>query len=191
MSTRPITDQIKQNLVENQTETGGLLRSIVPNSSLLQTVIFRCPLKLLRSSLVLVTLLRRVRLVKPEILVRLGRFVRPERLWGPFRLARHVLAERLERPFILVRHVRHVAVLILGVQWRSHLVTPVSSRLHWSERGERVLIWLESDWCWVVHMLPVTGLDSRQADCRPQSGRDWEEPNNTVGCWCKYVGNAL
>ena len=116
MSTRPITDQIKQNLVENQTETGGLLRSIVPNSSLLQTVIFRCPLKLLRSSLVLVTLLRRVRLVRPEILVRLVRFVRPERLWGPFRLARHVLAERLERPFILVRHVRHVAVLILVVQ---------------------------------------------------------------------------
>ena len=143
MSTRPITDQIKQNLVENQTETGGLLRSIVPNSSLLQTVIFRCPLKLLRSSLVLVTLLRRerleklVRLVRPEILVRLVRLVRPKRLWGPFRLARHVLAERLERPmrlvkpmrlerhvlaerlerpFILVRHVRHVAVLILVVQ---------------------------------------------------------------------------
>ena len=137
MSTRPITDQIKQNLVENQTETGGLLRSIVPNSSLLQTVIFRCPRKLLRSSLVLVTLLRRVRLVRPEILMRLVRFVRPERLWGPFRLARHVLAERverpmrlvkpmrlerhvlaerLERPFILVRHVRHVAVLILVVQ---------------------------------------------------------------------------
>ena len=44
------------------------------------------------------------------------RLERPMRLVKPMRLERHVLAERLERPFILVRHVRHVAVLILGVQ---------------------------------------------------------------------------
>ena len=162
MSTRPITDQIKQNLVENQTETGGLMRSIVPNTSLLQTVIldvhktieiifgigntsqtsetwdtcealwvlwdpwdpktcetWKRPMRHERHVLTerLERPLRLARSMRLERHVLTERLERILRLARSMRLERHVLAERLERPLRLVRHVRHVAVLILGVQW--------------------------------------------------------------------------